>query len=74
LTVYGFEGALWTCGARALTAVLLRPTPAASKVAIATILHELEIFISFPRIVKYQQLGQLYIIFKRRWASFLDRR
>ena len=54
LTVYGFEAALWTCGARALTAVLLRPTPAASKVTIANILHELEIFISFPRIVKYQ--------------------
>ena len=52
LTVYGVEVALCTCGARALTEVVLRPTPAASKATIANILHELEIFISSPRIVK----------------------
>ena len=54
LTVYCFEVALCACGARALTEVVLRPTPAASNVTIAKILHELEIFILFPRIVKYQ--------------------
>jgi hypothetical protein len=52
VTVYCFEAALCTCGARALTEVVLRPTPAASKATIATILHDLEIFISILQIVK----------------------
>jgi hypothetical protein len=74
VTVYRFEAALCTCGARALTAVVLRPTPAASKATIANILHELEIFISVLRIVKYQFLKKSIYLFRKLWASFLDRR